>query len=364
MDRENSRILAIHHPQVEFDQLTVMGSILPDTPEDEPQLTILPFVQFKTKGQKLEADQNANFDLRKLLGLQGVINLENRYLAVVDNSGPNNELPFDGDRIETDILNFDGFSTLQERNIYYWVMKARDYVVNTLDYHQMNYQMVAIAQMGQQMDNAFFDPLTNSLAFGTGKRFLKDTALSRDVILHEFGPALTQSIYGLKATYEFMAMNEAFSDYFAATITDDPYIANDAMRNGMPYLRTVENDYQYKTFFTGQNFHNDGQLFSGSLWELRKAIGKEMADLMIHEARLEGADTIVGFWAALRQIDEALDDGNYFTASPLREAIRHSFQKHGIYYGMKFETKTKDWTKPWKASEHYRHGCWAHPSFH
>lgn len=362
LDRDSSKILAIHHPQTEFDDLKIVGSILPDTPEDEPVLTELPFVQFKAKGQKILADQNAKFDLKKLLGLQGVINLENRYLAVVDNAGPNNELPLDGDRVESDTMSFDNFSSLQERNIYYWVMKARDYVEHTLDYHELNYQLIAMAHMGQDLDNAFFDPLTNSLAFGAGKSFLKDTALSRDVILHEFGHAVTQSIYGMKASYEFMAMNEAFSDYFAATITNDPYIANDAMRNGMPYLRTVKNDYQYKTFFTGEGFHKDGQLFSGALWDLRQKVGAERADLMIHEARLEGADTIVGFWAALRQIDEAMDDGNYFTPSPLRDDIRHAFQGHGLYYGMHFDTKTKNWTKPWKATESDQRGCWAPPS--
>jgi len=84
------------------------------------------------------------------------------------------------------------------------------------------------------------------------------------------GHAVTHDIYGLKATYEFSAMNEAFSDYLAAAITNDPLIADGAMQNE-EFMRRLDNDMVWPKSALGISFNRDGQLFSGALWNMRLA---------------------------------------------------------------------------------------------
>jgi hypothetical protein len=221
--------------------------------------------------------------------------------------------------------------------------------------------MIAMARDGMEMDNAYFNPLFSKLgapvlAFGVGKNVLRNTALARDVVIHEFGHAVTWKIYGMKANYEFSAMNEAFSDYLAATMTDNPTIGEGSMVK-MPYLRTVENDLVYPKNFDGGYFHVDGQLFSGALWEIRKQLG-DFADILIHEARLSQADTIAEFMAAMMHADDLLDpkrDDKWATLSPNFHVIRKAFLKKGLNSLVRFGQKPpEDLTMPWRLEA----DCW------
>lgn len=352
----NGELIGYHQASSKLDHLAVKGTIIPDTPEDLITSVFLPFVQFRIGKEKLQADHTGRFDSRNYRQQTGRLVLENDVVAVVNGAEADNGLDIDFANLDSSEINFDDGSSLEERNIYYWVMKAHEHVTQDLGYTGVKKGMVAIAKYGQDLDNAFFQPLFNTLAFGMGNTFLKNTALSRDIVLHEYGHAFTHAIYGLQTSYEFRAMNEAFSDYFAATITDDPLIADGAMRNGMKSLRAVETDYQYPEFAGGISFHRDGQLFSGALWRLRQSIGRELADQMIHEARLSGATTIREFWKSLREIDEALDDGNPFTPSPNREAIRKAFQHHNLHSQAQLAPQQADDITPWNEEAM---GCWS-----
>jgi hypothetical protein len=149
------------------------------------------------------------------------------------------------------------------------------------------------------------------------------------------------------------------SDYFAAEITNDPTIGQGALlpafiqRRGTEYLRTVENNFSYPKDYLGNSFHDDGQMFSGALWNLRKSLGADLADKMIHEARLAQAKSIREFLIELLKIDESKDDHNPFTASKNERAIWKAFSSHGLNSNTHFiEGKKEDLTIPWK-----RLGC-------
>jgi len=358
MDQASGEVVGTYIPDDLFEDdmlLSVQGSIAPDRPEQSLLEEFLPFVTFKVRNTKYQADLFGKFDFKNLLGEKALLTLENPYLSVVDNKGLNNEmeLTFSED-LRDSLVQFDDHSSAEERNIYYWVMKARRYLSEDLEFNSMNRQIVAMANFGLDLDNAFFDPLLYTLAFGAGKSVFKNTAMARDIVLHEFFHSVTHEIYGIKLSYEFSAMNEAFSDYFAATITDDPMIGNGAMIGNVPYLRTVKNTYKYDTFFEGKYFHRDGQLFSGALWDLRESLGHAKADMLIHEARLAKGNNIREFYRDLRMADEAEEDGNPLTYSKNARTIREAFNKHGLHSQARFE-QVMD---PFKSVFGPKSSCW------
>lgn len=364
LDRKKGDTIATHDLSTHA-EIPVVGTILPNAPDDTPIETIFPFVRMElmTGSPKvIQASNDATFDASVLMGASGKITLENNYFKVVNDGGPDNTLEVE---IMKDVnsINMDEGSTLGERNIYFWLTVARDYLHHKLGYKEMDShndldgadkRLVAISEHGYEMDNAFFNPLLYTLAFGTGKKVLKNTALSRDVILHEYGHAYTQEIYGMQTSYEFRAMNEAFSDYFAATITNNPKIGEEAMRD-RPYLRTVENNMVWPKDMNGKYFHLDGQVFSGALWDMRKELGSDVADPMIHEARLAQAVTVQEFLRELLWIDELQnDDGDWRTGSPNADIIWNAFMNHGLHSKSAItQGPPEDLTEPWTLQNHW-----------
>lgn len=363
IDEVSEKIVGIYDPQDPFAEMEFSGSIYTNTPEDRSEMVAFPFVSVSIGNESYQADAAGRFDMSDFLGMTARIEMINPYFAVIDNAGPDNLLEFE---ITSDVLgqnlSFDQGSSVEERNIYYWLEVGRDYVENDLNFKEIDSQLTAMANFGNELDNAFFHPLLKTLAFGQGKEYLKNTAHYRDIVLHEYGHAVTHWIYGIKTSYEFRAMNEAFSDYLAATITNDPLIAEGAMRGDRKFMRTLDNQYHYDTYDRGKSFHRDGQMFSGALWRIRQELGQELADSMIHEARLAQASTVLEFYRELRLIDEAQDDGDYFTPSPHRDSIRKAFRSHGLHSKARLTPKKKkNWTLFGSSarSQEEASNCWA-----
>lgn len=362
IDQASGEILGAYNPAARAMPMKVVGTISPHAPSDPLIDAIFPSVTAILADQsRVVADMGAIIDVEKLRGTNAKVILENAYVSVVNNAKKDSALHLTDELLKQDHLNIDAGPAPEERNIYYWIMAARKFLHEKLNFDGMNYQLVATANFGERFDNAFFMPLTKTLSFGAGGLYFKNTALARDIVIHEFGHAVTFEIYGMQDGYEFRAMDEAMSDYFAAEITNDPQIGMGALlpaliqRRGTEYLRTVDNDFVYPKDFLGNSFHDDGQMFSGSLWKLRKAIGSELADKMIHEARLAQAKSIREFLLELLVIDEKTDDANPLTASRHERAIWQAFRAHGLNSKTEFiEGKKEDLTIPWK-----REGCLA-----
>jgi len=346
---ETGMPIGVFNPQNHFSSVgTLSGTIYPNFIETPAERVALPFAQMSVGDKVMTADAEGKFAIDGLVGQNAVIKLKNPFLSVINNAGEDNALKV---KIAEGDQNFDMDlgSLIDERNIYHWVMASRDFLEKKLNFKEMNFLIVAMARDGMEMDNAYFNPLMKQfgapvLAFGTGKNFLKNTSLHRDVIIHEFGHAVTWQIYGNKGGYEFSAMNEAFSDYLAATITDNPQIGEGVMMK-LPFLRTVENEYSYPKSYKGFTFHDDGQLFSGALWDLRKKLGADAADILIHEARLAQADSINEFKSALMNLDDLADpnrDDKWATLSPNFNNIRKAFLRHGLNSLVKFDQNSRE----------------------
>lgn len=138
-------------------------------------------------------------------------------------------------------------------------------------------------------NNAYFSPVEFSnrggLFFYLTPRNL-DTAWDSDVIFHEYTHAVVNALVGRNQGTTFRAINEGTADYFAASFLDDPDMAEWAARifgERLPYLRTTNNSNQWPRNLVGEE-HVDGNIWSGSLWDLRKALGAERANRIILNA--------------------------------------------------------------------------------
>lgn len=114
-----------------------------------------------------------------------------------------------------------------------------------------------------------------------------DDAEDADIILHEVAHALHDAIVPGFGDGDTRALSEGFADYWAASLTGDPRVAEwDATGYDADWLRRVDTDARYPESLTGRS-HADGQIWSGLLWELRGSLGREQADRLALHAFLE-----------------------------------------------------------------------------
>jgi Zn-dependent metalloprotease len=172
---------------------------------------------------------------------------------------------------------------------------------------------------GTREDNSFYSPARKSLSFGTGG---VDDAEDADIIVHEYGHAIQDAqCPGFGETVESMAMGEGFGDYLAASLHADlkparmrPTFANwDAVVFGPadpPCLRRLDGKKKYPQDMRTDE-HDNGEIWSACLWQLRAAVGRRVADKVViahhflinRRARFEDAAN------ALLTADQQLYDG-------------------------------------------------------
>ena len=138
-------------------------------------------------------------------------------------------------------------------------------------------------------NNAYFSPVEFSnrggLFFYLTSRYL-DTSWDSDVIFHEYTHAVVNQLVGRNQGNTFRAINEGTADYFAASFLDDPAMAEWAARifgERLPYLRTVDNTNRWPNYLVGEE-HVDGNIWSGALWDIRKALGADRTNRIVLNA--------------------------------------------------------------------------------
>jgi len=170
-----------------------------------------------------------------------------------------------------------------EVNAYYHVNKIHDFF-KSFGFNGLDRAMQITVHYGDAYDNAFFSPMSGSIALGDGSR-LNDLAKEESVIYHEYTHACTNAIVSMPYREESGAMNEGFSDYFACTITEDPEVGEWAMaKMNKPYIRTLVNKAHYPEDIQHE-VHYDSNIYGGALWDLRKELGAKTTDKLVHFSR-------------------------------------------------------------------------------
>jgi Fungalysin metallopeptidase (M36)/Peptidase propeptide and YPEB domain len=176
----------------------------------------------------------------------------------------------------------------KEVMVYFHIDRMQRYI-QELGFKNIINRPIEVNIDGTKDDNSFYSPTSKSLTFGTGG---VDDAEDAEIILHEYGHAMQDSIVpGFGPAGEARAMGEGFGDYIAASFFANvkptalkPTVGNwDAVAysgDEPPALRRLDSNKKYPKDMTGEE-HNDGEIWSACLWEIRAAIGGKQADKLI-----------------------------------------------------------------------------------
>ena len=130
---------------------------------------------------------------------------------------------------------------------------------------------------------------TKNITYGTGG---VDDAEDAEVIWHEYGHSiLDNQVSGYGTSLEADSIGEGFGDYLAGTLGaqlsggfQDVCIAEwDATSYSStvpPCLRRLDGTKQYPNSIVGE-VHDDGEIWSAALWQIRGAITAAKADRVI-----------------------------------------------------------------------------------
>lgn len=188
---------------------------------------------------------------------------------------------------------------------------------------------------GTREDNSWYSPGLRQLTFGTGG---VDDAEDGETILHEFGHALQDAIIpDFGQSPQAAAIGESFGDYWAASSFHDLKPARyrtsvmcwDSVQNDEydpPCLRRVDSELTFESFDPEGDEHDNGVIWSATLWDVRRAIGAERADRIIVESHFQ----LDGFTTFARAARAILDANRNLYASRDRAKLRRVFQERGI----------------------------------
>ena len=227
-----------------------------------------------------------------------------------------------------------------EVQAYYGITRAADYI-RSLGYSGLNRQFDVVVQyvdLESPYDvNAFFSPLLFSNRGGIvmqSNLLGADTTLDSSILFHEYGHATVHGIVGmLNSSKEFGAVNEAFSDYFAGSFLNTPAIGeyfpylspSPNFLTRQTYLRTMDNETFYPDFIQGEP-HGDSLMFSGAMWDMRRALGQQRADLVAMNG-LARMSAQMGFYSASQALIGA---ANSLYGNSVRDRVSQIFANRGL----------------------------------
>ena len=182
----------------------------------------------------------------------------------------------------------DGFSEVMG---YYYIDIAERYI-QSLGFASINNRQQVFSVNRYKGDNSFYSPSTTEITYGLGG---VDDAEDAEVILHEYGHSIQDNqVPGFGSSSEAGAMGEGFGDYWGASIGaqtsggfQDLCIADwDATSYSTvnpPCLRRLDSPKHYPEDVAGE-VHDDGEMWSAALWQIRGSIGASKADKVILQA--------------------------------------------------------------------------------
>jgi hypothetical protein len=195
-------------------------------------------------------------------------------------------------------------------------------------------QPLEVDATGTREDNSWYSPWDRRITFGTGAI---DDAEDAETILHELGHAIQDAIVpDFGQSEEAAAMGEGFGDYFAASffaarkperyrpcvMTWDGLL--DGLKYGLdpPCLRRLDNDWTYDDFDPDDDEHDNGEIWSAALWDVRERLGRRTADRLIVEShfQLDGFTTFARGARAILDADRNLNGGA--NGKALRQVFR------------------------------------------
>ena len=280
-----------------------------------------------------------------LVQIQGLLDdgsrLEGEYVRVGSEEleGPTESAPGDGAdyRFEPDlnlakecITDLSKCSRFDAVNLYYHIDTfVREFWIDPMG---VDIDFQADAKVHISGDGGFADYPNRIVKLGVGDIFMKNSALSDDIIYHEYSHLAISNLgfeIGTGTPVETRAMSEGYADYFTATYTDDPRIGewvvtcpdrqhcigpensaefrtidlhteewlwnwgspSDTLKYGV-CTRYHEGDQKCKISYN--NFADPyvwGMIWGAALWDLRELLGATIVDdLVVAAIRIHSGD--------------------------------------------------------------------------
>jgi len=179
----------------------------------------------------------------------------------------------------------DGFS---ETMGYYFLDYAQRYI-QSLGFSSVNNRQQVFSVDRYKKDNSSYDSSKKTITYGTGG---VDDAEDAEVIWHEYGHSIQDNqVPGFGTSLEAASIGEGFGDYGAGSVGaqlsggfQDLCIADwDATSystTSPPCLRRLDSTKHYPEDIVG-DVHDDGEIWSAALWQIRTAIGAVKSDTVI-----------------------------------------------------------------------------------
>jgi len=200
------------------------------------------------------------------------------------------------------------------------------------DFNDLDIPLPAVVGYGDNYENAFWNG--NGIFFGEGGNTFRNFALFCDVIYHEYTHGITDNIYPwylLPYQGESGAMDEAWSDYFACTITGESQMGEGGLYLNGQVMRDLNNTLKMPDNWVGE-VHADGRIIGGAFWDLRELIGADAADSILHFAKYLWSETFDDYFVDV--LYTADDDGDLSNGGPYHDEIYQAFDQHGIGPGL------------------------------
>lgn len=198
------------------------------------------------------------------------------------------------------------------------------------------FQAPIVVDVTARGDGSFYSPGEHCLIFGTGG--VAD-AEDGEVILHEFGHAIQDAIIpDFGQSVQAAAIGEGFGDYWAASHfarrKKKEYETSVMSWDGVqetdrdpPCVRRVDETFTFEDFEHADELeHQNGQIWSAALWQIRKAIGRRRADCIIVESHFQ----LDGFTTFARAARAILDANRHLCANRDRARLIRIFTRRGI----------------------------------
>jgi hypothetical protein len=220
---------------------------------------------------------------------------------------------------------------------YYWITQAQHYLQSLgfgSTFPAVNQRQVSarIDQFGG--DNSFFRDTKTDITYGKGG---VDDAEDAEVIVLEYGHSVQDGqVPGFGTSEEAGAIGEGFSDYLAEEVSaafaptpDEACIADwdstsYTVGDAVHCLRRLDGTKVYPGDLDGE-VHDDGEIWSRALWDIRNALGARTADQIIVLAQFGFAPDTSMRAAAAKTIATA---GSFGAGA--QRAVRRAFAARGL----------------------------------
>lgn len=247
-----------------------------------------------------------------------------------------------------------------EINLFYHLNAMHDYFfadVNRSSAAPVTRPVVAMAHVGPNLVNAFYNPDFDNLFFGDVSQTAPSDLFAVDATVshHEYVHYLVEKIWSIQNFGQAGAISEGVADYFAASSLNRSSIgayvcSSGRCGEGVSVLRELDSSLGgVKDLRTGGwtgEIHDDSVFLSQALWDIRRdriqtldadadpgTNGRSCADGLVFESLLFFPESFLEFQDAMLRVDQLGSVAACGGAGLNQGLIAGAFNTHGLILG-------------------------------